>query len=100
MFLLIPLGALLWAAGPLQGASQAQAQQTQSQQTGTSPSSAAATSTPKPGVIRGHVYSSDTGAGVKHADVSLRPTARFQPQEANTDAQGGFEFRNVDPGQY
>jgi hypothetical protein len=54
----------------------------------------------KPGTIRGHVYASDTGLGVKHADVSLRPTGRFQPQEVSTDTQGGFQFLNVDPGQY
>ncbi len=88
MFLLIPLWALL-----LQGSS---AKQAQPQQTGTP----AAASTAKPGVIRGHVYAADTGAGVKHADVSLHPTGRFQPQGATTDAQGGFEFRNVDPGDY
>lgn len=54
----------------------------------------------KPGIVRGHVYASDTGLGVKHASVSLRPTGRFQPQDTSTDAQGGFQFLNVDPGAY
>src|SRR6266404_4586674 len=61
---------------------------------------ATTTSNAKPGVVRGHVYATDTGAGVKHAEVSLRPNGRFQPQNASTDAQGGFEFRNVEPGAY
>jgi hypothetical protein len=69
-------------------------------QQGAPQSSSAATSTPKPGTVHGHVYAADTGAGVKHADVTLLPSGRFQPQQGNTDAQGGFEFRNVDPGDY
>jgi hypothetical protein len=109
MFLLIPLWSLLLAAGPWQGAGQTgqaapqarpQAQQSQpgSPQQG-APSSTGATAT-KPGIVSGRVLASDTGAGVKHADVSLRPTGRFQPQDANTDTQGNFQFLNVDPGNY
>ena len=45
--------------------------------------------------MRGHVYASETGLGLKHADVSLRPQGRFQPQDQSSDIQGGFEFRNV-----
>ena len=95
MFLLIPLWALL-----LQGTSAKPSQQAPSQQQPAAPGSTGATTPTKPGVIRGHVYAADTGAGVKHADVSLRPTGRFQPQDSSTDATGGFEFRNVDPGKY
>ena len=90
MFLAIPLVLLL------QAAPQQKTQGQQPQQQG----QAATTQTTKPGTIRGHVYATDTGLAVKHADVSLRPTGRFQPQGASTDSQGGFEFRNVDPGDF
>jgi hypothetical protein len=98
MFLLIPLCALL-----LQGTSARPSQQTPAQPTGQqtgTPGTTAAASTAKPGVIRGHVYAADTGMGVKHADVSLQATGKFQPMGGTTDTQGGFEFRNVDPGKY
>ena len=86
MYFLFPLWMLLQAAGLPQGAQPAQTAQ--------------AANNAKPGIVRGHVYASDTGLAVKHADVSLRPTGRFQPQEVSTDTQGGFQFLNVDPGAY
>lgn len=52
--------------------------------------------------LRGHVYSQETGQPLKRAELTLRPE-RGRGSEivsALTDAQGGFEFRNVESGTY
>src|SRR5579871_375598 len=87
------------ASPPQQGAKSQASQAGQSSTTpGQTPATPAAPTTP--GVVRGHVYGNDTGAGLKRADVTLQATGRFQPQGTTSDAQGGFEFRNVEPGDY
>ena len=51
--------------------------------------------------VRGHVYALDTGAPLRRAQVTLRGNQRqSEPQSTMTDNQGGYEFRNVDPGNY
>ncbi len=51
--------------------------------------------------VRGHVYALDTGAPLKRAQVTLRGNQRQgQPLSTVTDAQGAFEFRNVEAGSY
>jgi len=51
--------------------------------------------------VRGHVYALDTGAPLKRAQVTLRGNQRQgEPLSTVTDAQGAFEFRNVDAGSY
>ncbi len=56
--------------------------------------------TPK-ATIRGHVYALDTGMPLKRAVVTLRPERRAnEPLTTTTDAQGAFEFSNVEPATY
>jgi protocatechuate 3,4-dioxygenase beta subunit len=62
--------------------------------------------------LRGHVYSMDTRQPLKRAQMTLRlmrPAAgtggaaappNYTPLTATTDAQGAFEFKNLDPGLY
>lgn len=51
--------------------------------------------------VRGHVFALDNGAPLKRAQVTLRGNQRqSDPQSTMTDAQGAYEFRNVDPGNY
>ncbi len=90
MYFIVPL---LFALLGQSDSKQARRADQQSAQAATTPST-------KPGIVRGHIYANDTGLGVKHADVSLRPQGRFQPQDQSSDPQGGFEFRNVEPGAY
>jgi len=85
---------------PLQVTGGVMPQQTRTTQTPAAVATTPAQQNTKVGVVRGHVYASDTGSPLKHADVDLRPNAKFQPQRISTDAQGGFEFRSVDPGTY
>ena len=69
----------------------------QAAQTTTPP---AQTEQPK-ATLRGRVFTLDTGAPIKRAQVTLRGSQRQNdPQGAATDAQGAFEFKNVDPGTY
>jgi len=61
----------------------------------------AAVSAAAQGVVRGHVTAMGTGAPLKRAQVTLRGTQRQgDPLSTVTDAQGGFEFRNVEAGNY
>jgi hypothetical protein len=64
-----------------------------------------------PGTISGHVFSSDTGAPLAKATVTLTPvqqSANTNPlgglnilaQVARTDSGGGFQFQQVSPGKY
>ena len=52
-------------------------------------------------IIRGKVTAADTGAAVKRAQITLRPTIR--PLEAVTimaDAEGVYEVKNLEAGTY
>lgn len=56
---------------------------------------------PPKAVVRGRVYALDTGAPLKRAQLTLRLDRRqSDPQSTGTDAQGAYEFRNLEPGTY
>lgn len=69
-------------------------------QAGQTPAPATPAEQPK-ATLRGHVYALDTSAPLKRVQVSLRSSGRpTDPLGMTTDAQGGFEFKNVEPGTY
>jgi hypothetical protein len=104
MFTLILLGSLLAAPGTLgAGAPDSSALRQPQAKPPARPNTPGtpAADDAKTGTVRGKVTAADSGMALKHAQVVLRSTTRYtESMSAMTDADGLFEIKGVDAGQY